>query len=114
MAVADGDNGKIITTLPIGPHVDATAFDRETGLIFFANNGSVTIIHQDSPDKYSPVETAKTQLKTNTLALDPKSHKIYMPGADFGPPPAPTPENPHPAPPKIPVPGTFKLLILGR
>jgi len=114
MAVANAESGKIIATLPIGPHVDATAFDPATGLIFDANNGSVTVIHEDSPDNYSVVETVKTQLKTNTLALDTKSHKIYMPGAEFGPAPAPTVENPHPVPPKIPVPGTFKLLILGK
>jgi len=114
MAVANADSGKIVTTRPIGPHVDATAFDPETGLIFFANNGSVTIFHQDSPDNYSLVETVKTQLKTNTLALDPKNHKIYMPGAEFGPQPAATADNPHPTPPKIPVPSTFKLFVLGR
>lgn len=114
MAVANADSGKIVTTMPIGPHVDATAFDPETGLIFFANNGSVTIFHQDSPDNYSLVETVKTQLKTNTLALDPKNHKIYMPGAEFGPLPAATADNPHPTPPKIPVPSTFRLFVLGR
>jgi DNA-binding beta-propeller fold protein YncE len=112
MAVANSDSGKIITTLPIGPHVDATAFDPATRLMFNANNGSVTVIHQDSPDKYSFVETVKTQFKTNTLAVDPKSHKIYLPGGEFGPLPAPTSDNQHPVPPRVP--GTFKLLVLGQ
>ena len=112
MAVADPDSGKILTTVPIGPHVDATAYEPSTGLIFDANNGSVTVIHQDSPDKYSVVETVETQFKANTLAVDPKTHKIYLSTADFGPAPEGTPETPHPRRPMLP--GTFKVLVLGR
>lgn len=111
MAVADADSGKIITTLPIGPHVDATAFDPATGLIFNANNGSVTIIHQDSADQYSAVETVTTKLKANTLAVDPKTHKVYLPSATVEGPTA-TPENPHPAVTRVP--GTFKILVLSK
>jgi DNA-binding beta-propeller fold protein YncE len=111
MAVADADIGKIITTLPIGVHVDATAFDPGTGLIFNANNGSVTIIRQDSADQYSAVETVTTKLKANTLAVDPKTHKVYLPSATVEVPKA-TPENLHP--PVIRAPGTFKVLVLGK
>jgi DNA-binding beta-propeller fold protein YncE len=111
MAVADADSGKIITTLPIGVHVDATAFDAETGLIFNANNGSVSVIHQDSPDKYSPVETVTTQWKANTLAVDPKTHKVYLPSAEWTTPKA-TAETPKPVPTRVP--GTFKILVLGK
>jgi len=54
MAVMDADSGKVITTLPIGDHVDATAFDEQTKLIFNSNGeGTITMIHQDSPDQYS-------------------------------------------------------------
>ena len=61
MAVMNADTGQVITTLPIGDHVDATAFDPETKLIFNSNGeGTITVIHQDSPDKYSVVETVKT------------------------------------------------------
>ena len=111
MAVADPDSGKIITTMPIGVHVDATAYDRETGQIFNANNGSVTILHQDSADQYGAVETVTTKLKANTLAVDPKTHKVYLPSAIVEVPKA-TPENPHPA--VIRTPGTFKILVLGK
>jgi hypothetical protein len=111
MAVADSDTGKIIATMPIGPHVDATAFEPETGLIFNANNGSVTVIHQDSPDQYSFVETVTTQLKANTLAVDLKTHKVYLPSAEWTTPKATT-ETPHPAPTRVP--GTFKILVLSR
>lgn len=112
MAVANPDTGRIITTLPIGPDVDAVAFDTSSGLIFTANDGSVTVIHRESPDKYSLVETVKTQPRANTLALDPKTHRIYLSTAEFGPAPEPTPDKPHPAPPMLP--GTFKVLVLGE
>lgn len=111
MAVADPDTGKIITTMPIGVHVDATAFDPGTGLIFNANNGSVTIIHQDSADQYSAVETVTTKLKANTLAVDPKTHKVYLPSATVTVPQA-TPEIPRPV--VIRAPGTFKILVLDK
>jgi hypothetical protein len=112
MAVADPDSGKIITTVPIGIHVDATVYEPATGLVFNANNGSVTVIHQDSPDKYSIVETVETQFKANTMALDPKTHRIYLSTAEFGPAPEATPETPKPARPMLP--GTFKVLVFGR
>jgi DNA-binding beta-propeller fold protein YncE len=111
MAVADPDSGKILTTVPIGPHVDATTYEPSTGLIFNANNGSVTVIHQDSPDKYSIVETVETQFKANTLALDPKTHKIYLSTADFGPCTGAC-ETLRPV--RSMFPGTFKVLVLGR
>jgi DNA-binding beta-propeller fold protein YncE len=111
MAVVNADTGQIITTLPIGPHVDATAFDRERGLIFNANNGSVTVIHQDSPDQYSLVETVTTQVKANTLAVDPKTHRVYLPSAEWTTPKS-TAEALHPVPSRVP--GTFKILVLGK
>jgi DNA-binding beta-propeller fold protein YncE len=112
MVVTDPESGKIIVHVPIGPHVDATAFDPSTGLIFNANNGSVTVVHQDSADDYSVVETVDTQFRANTLALDPRTHRIYLSTADFGPAPEPTPETPHPARPMLS--GTFKVLVLAK
>lgn len=111
MAVANADTGKIITTLPIGPHVDATAFDPGTDLIFNANNGSVSVIHADSPDQYSLVETVTTQLKANTLAVDPETHKVYLPSAEWTSS-KPSAGTPNPAPARVP--GTFKILVLGK
>ena len=85
MAVVDADSGKVITTVPIGDHVDATAFDSETKLIFNANGeGTITVIHQDSPDKYSVVETVKTAPKAKTMALDPKTHRLFLSTAENG------------------------------
>ena len=85
MAVMDADTGKIITTLPIGDHVDATAFDVETRLIFNSNGeGTVTVIRQDSPDKYSIVETVKTLPRAKTSALDPKTHRLFLSTGESG------------------------------
>jgi YVTN family beta-propeller protein len=85
MAVMNADTGQVITTLPIGDHVDATAFDPETKLIFNSNGeGSVTVIKQESPDKYSVLETVKTVPRAKTMALDPKTHQLFLSTAEGG------------------------------
>ncbi len=85
MAVMNADTGKVITTLPIGEHVDATAFDSESRLVFNSNGeGTITVIHQDSPDKYSVVENVKTVPKAKTMALDPKTHRLFLSTAEAG------------------------------
>jgi YVTN family beta-propeller protein len=85
MAVMNADTGQVITTLPIGDHVDATAFDPATKLIFNSNGeGTVTVIRRDSPDKYSLVETVKTLPKAKTMALDSKTHRLFLSTAEAG------------------------------
>jgi DNA-binding beta-propeller fold protein YncE len=85
MAVVNPDTGHVITTLPIGDHVDATAFDAEKGLVFNSNGeGTITVIHEDSPDRYSIVETAKTLPKARTMTLDPKTHRLFLSTAESG------------------------------
>lgn len=85
MAVLNADTGKVITTLPIGDHVDATAFDAETKLIFNSNGeGTITVIREDSPDRYSLVETVKTAPRAKTMALDPKTHRLFLSTAENG------------------------------
>jgi len=85
MAVMNADTGQVITTLPIGDHVDATAYDAGNKLIFNSNGeGTITVIHQDSPDKYSVVETVKTLPRAKTMALDPKTHKLFLSTSDAG------------------------------
>ncbi len=80
MAVVNADDGRVITTLPIGDHVDATAFDPETGLIFNSNgDGTVTVIHQDSPNRYSVVDNLKTEPRAKTMAFDPKTRQLFIP-----------------------------------
>jgi len=85
MAVMNADTGQVITTLPIGDHVDATAFDPETRLIFNSNGeGTISVIREDSPDKYSVVETVKTLPRAKTMALDPKTHQLFLSTAESG------------------------------
>ena len=85
MAVMNADTGQVITALPIGDHVDATAFDPDTGLIFNSNGeGTITVIHQDGPDKYSAVGTVKTLPRAKTMALDPKTHTLFLSTAEAG------------------------------
>jgi YVTN family beta-propeller protein len=85
MAVFNLDTGKVITTLPIGDHVDASAFDPATSLIFNSNGeGTISIFHEDSPDQYSAVETVKTLPRAKTMALDPKTHQLFLSTAENG------------------------------
>jgi DNA-binding beta-propeller fold protein YncE len=85
MAVVDADSGKVITTVPIGEHVDATTFDSDFRLIFNSNGeGTITVVHEDAPDKYSVVETVKTVPRARTIALDPKTHQLFLPTVENG------------------------------
>ena len=113
MAVVDADSGKVITTLPIGDGVDATAFDDDNGLAFAScGEGVLTIVREESPDKFSVVENAPTQQGARTMALDSKTHNAFVVTAKFGPPPAATPDNPHPR--RSIVPDTFVALVVGK
>jgi YVTN family beta-propeller protein len=85
MAVMNADTGQVITTLPIGDHVDATAFDEATKLIFNSNGeGTITVIRQEGPDKYSVVETVQTLPRAKTMALDPKTHRLFLSTVEAG------------------------------
>ncbi|MGI9075500.1 MAG: YncE family protein [Bryobacteraceae bacterium] len=110
MALADSESGRIITTLPIGPHVDATAFDPGTGLVFNSTyDGAITVFHEDDPDKVSPAGIIKTQHGSKTMGLDVKSHKLFVPAATFEPP---LPANAIKTPPNSKIAaGTFSVLI---
>jgi DNA-binding beta-propeller fold protein YncE len=100
LSVVDETSGKVIATLPIGAGVDAVAYDPATKLIFASNgDGTTTIIKQKTADDYAVVQTLKTQYRAKTLALDTKTHKIYLSVADI----APGTKNS--------VPGTFKVMI---
>jgi YVTN family beta-propeller protein len=113
LVVLDASTGKVVTTLPIGGNVDGAMFDPEAGLAFSSNgDGTLTVIREDSPDKFTVVENVKTQRGARTLALDAKTHRVYLVTAEFGPPPAPTPERPRPRPSIVP--GSFTLLVVGR
>jgi DNA-binding beta-propeller fold protein YncE len=115
MTVVDGNSGRIVTMQPIGRGVDATEFDPDKGLIFFstgAGDGALSVFHEDSPDKYTLVESVKTQAGARTMALDRKTGRVYLSVAKFGAAPEATSANPRPRPPMVP--GTFGVLVLGQ
>jgi YVTN family beta-propeller protein len=113
MAVVNADTGKVVTTLPIGKGVDANGFDPGTKLAFASNgDGTLTVVHEDSPDKFSVVENVPTKPRARTMALDPKTHKVYLVTAEFGTAAAATPEQPRPRPPMVP--NSFTVLVFGK
>ena len=113
LAIMDVKSGKVVQSFPIGAGVDTNIYEPATGLLFIATReGTLHIFHEDSPDKFSVVETVKTEFGARNMALDPKTHRLFIDTADFGLPPAPTAEQPNPQP--APVSGTFRLLVYGR
>jgi len=113
MAVVDADSGKVLATPAIAEGVDATAFDEETGLAFAScGEGVLSVVREDSPDKFSVAENVPTQAGARTMALDSKTHNVYVVTAKFGPPPAATADNPHPR--RSIVPDTFVVLVLSK
>jgi DNA-binding beta-propeller fold protein YncE len=113
MAMVDGDSGKVLGTVPIGQGVDANRFDPGTGYAFASTgDGSITVAHEDSPDKISSVDTIATQRGARTMEFDPVSHNLYTVTADFGPAPAAQPGQRPPRPPMLP--DSFTLLVLAR
>ena len=114
MAVIDANTGKVIAAPPIGEGVDANAFDPGTGYAFASNGGSgtLTVVHEDSPDKYSVVEDVPTQAHARTMALDAKTHEVFLVTADFGPAPAATADNAHPRPTMVK--DSFVVLMFGK
>jgi len=113
LVVLDADDGRVVSVLPIGKNVDGVAFDPGRRLVFSSNGeGTLTVIREETPDRFVVVENAATQRGARTLALDPTTGAVYLPTADFGPPPPPTAERPHPWPSIVP--GSFRVLVMKR
>jgi DNA-binding beta-propeller fold protein YncE len=100
MAVVDADSGKVVATPAIGEGPDAAGFDPGTKLAFSSNgqDGTLTVVREQGKDEFSVAQTVTTAKGARTLALDEKTHKIYLSTADFGPAPAATAQNPRPRP----------------
>jgi len=112
-AVVNTETGKVVTTVPIGDGVDANAFDPGAKLGFSSNgDGTLTVIKEDTPDHFIVAENVPTRRGARTMALDDKTHKVYLPTAQFGPPPAATAEQPHPRPAILP--DSFVILVVSR
>ena len=108
MAVMNADTGKVVATPTIGEGVDASAFEPATQLVFASNGeGSLTVVHEDSPDKYTVVENVPTKRSARTMGLDLKTHNIFLPAADYDPPAQGERRG------KM-KPGSFVLLVLGK
>jgi len=89
MALSDYQAGKVVATLPIGTGVDGAGFDAASGDAFASNaNGSLTVIHQDSPDQYHVAESVETPQGARNMGLDPTNHRVFLVSAKFGPVPA--------------------------
>ena len=113
LVAMDADSGKVIQSFPISGGVDAAAYEPETGLIFASTReGMIHIFHEDSPDKFSRIETVKTEFGAKTMGLDTKTHNLFVDTADFGPPAIST--SGRPGPRRAAVPGTFRVLVYGR
>jgi YVTN family beta-propeller protein len=113
MAVTDAASGKQVALVPIGEHPDAAAYDKKRGIVYSSNGeGNLSVIHQDSANRYSLAETVPTQRGARTMALDAVSGKVYLVTADFGPAPAATAEQPRPRPALIP--DSFVVLVVGE
>jgi len=108
MLVVNADSGKIVASLPSGDGTDAAGFDPETGFAFTSNGeGTLTVVKEDSTDKFSLVENVPTKKSARTMAIDFKTHNIFLPAADFDPP-APGERRGKMKP------DTFVLLVLSR
>ena len=109
MLVIDELNGNIITSLPIGDHVDGAAFDPSSNRVFFSNGeGMVTVVEKSSRTSFKVLENIPTQKGAKTMAISLKTHHLYLPCADYEAAPAATADNPKP---KAPVKsGTFTVL----
>jgi DNA-binding beta-propeller fold protein YncE len=111
LSVLEAEGGKPAGTVPIGAGCDAVAFDPGTGLVFASNgDGTLTVVKETSPGTYASVETVATKKGARTMALDPSTHRIYLPAAQYGPAPAATAEVPRPRPPMLP--GSFEVLVV--
>jgi DNA-binding beta-propeller fold protein YncE len=106
MAVSDYQSGKVVATIPIGTGVDGAGFDAASANAFASNaDGTLTVIHQDTPDRYHVVESVPTPQGSRNMGLDPTNHRVFVVSAKFGPVPAGARRGPV-------LPGTFALMVI--
>jgi DNA-binding beta-propeller fold protein YncE len=108
MAVSDYQAGKIVATVPIGTGVDGAGYDAASGNAFASNaDGTLTVIHQESPDQYKVAQTIETPPASRNMGLDPTTHRVYVVSAKFGPVPAGARRGPV-------LPGSFALMVIEK
>jgi hypothetical protein len=112
MAITDSQSGKHVASVAIGGRPDAAAYDQRRGLVYSSNgDGTLTVIHQDTPDHYAVVQTLATKLGARTMALDPDTGKVYLVTADMKLAVPPTDAEPAPRP--TPIAGSFEIMVVG-
>ena len=109
MAISDYQAGKVVATIPMGAGVDGAGFDAASGNAFASNaDGTLTVIHQDTPDEYHVAESVQTPQGSRNMGLDPTNHRVFVVSAKFG-------EAPAGGRGRRPVlPGTFALMVIER
>jgi DNA-binding beta-propeller fold protein YncE len=126
MVVLDADSGKILATLPIGRGSDGCVFDQVRGLAYSSNggDGTLTVVKEETPEKFSVVATVPTQQGARTMTIDPKTHKLYLSAATAAPTadgkahtkkaPAATGKGGGGMGRRRMVPGSFVVLVVGE
>lgn len=113
LVVLDSDTGRVVATPTIGADADGVAFDAKNGRIFTSNaDGTMTVLQQDTPDKYTVLENVPTGVGAKQIALDDRSGRIFLPTGKFGLGLAPTLQVPNPLPPVVP--GSFEILVFDQ
>jgi YVTN family beta-propeller protein len=113
LAVLDSDTGAVVATPAIGEDPDGDAFDPATGLIFTSNvEGTLSVLHEDSADKYSPVQTLPTAYGARTIAYDVSTGRIFVPFGEFAP--AVKAAAGEPEAKRVMKPGTFGVIAIGK
>ncbi len=113
LAVSDYEAGKVVATEPIGSGVDGTAYDAASGDVFASNaDGTLTVIHEDSPDKYHVVQNLHTAESGKNMGLDSVTHRLYVVAARFEPPADTASANSRRRAPMVP--GSFMMMVIER
>jgi DNA-binding beta-propeller fold protein YncE len=108
LAVSDYQSGKVVATQPIGTGVDGAGYDPASADVFASNaDGTLTVIHQDGPDRYHVAETVQTPQRSRNMGIDPTNHRVFVAFAKFGPAPA---GNGRPAV----LPDSFGVMVIER
>jgi DNA-binding beta-propeller fold protein YncE len=114
MAVSDIAAGKVVATAPIGTGTDGAAYDAASGDVFAScADGTLAIIHQDTPDTYHVAQTLQTAVGGRNMGLDPATHRLFVASAKMGPAPAEsTAANPRRRPQVTP--GSFAVMVIAK
>ena len=111
MVVLDAETGKVITTLPTGSRVDGAGFDPGLKRAYSScGEGVLTVVQEENPNSFKVLANVPTQTGARTISVSAKTHRIYLPTAEFGPTPEKTADNPRPRPSLKP--GTFTVLVV--